>query len=576
MPKQQAAIPVFNPDITIQPKQGDILDLVEDGFATWVGGGGGRGGAKSGAIHRCMLVRRLLHPGTIGAIVMRNSDQVRDYHELPMLRDWPQLEQFYHKGERTISLPFEPIDGRPVPPSVIKFTYAETLKDVIRRFRSANYFDIAIDQAEQFTEEELREIKQAVRSPNVPIGTCKLWLFFNMGGVGIDFMRKKFHDLEYNPQEDPKDFKFVHFFPYDNVEWSRPALEADGLTIEDYYSWPEEKRIHYCATRSQYGKDLMSQDEALVKRDFYGSWDVLEGAFFSRSFDRNTTVLEPEIANQMVKPWWERWLAQDWARGHYCPTYWFASGEMSPSEVKRLLGWDVQFTLKVVVVYREYIAGGESAPDLPASMKAEPGSKREMDEDDVAREIVNRTPQSERESMTDFFLSPDAFGKKSKHQTIAQTEGEILDAAHMPYPRQADNDRVGGWSLMSRLFMGTKRKGQRGDQVVLISAECPALINSIPLLMRDPKNLSDVLKTDTGSARIEMDTADGFRYGLRSKLEPGKKPKEVENEEKLREHAEAGMDDFSLNVYRIKLSQEAQAAEAPASFGHRHTRVVRR
>jgi hypothetical protein len=489
-------VPIFNPRIELQPKQGTILDLVEEGTATWVGGGGGRGGAKSGCIHRVMLARRLMHPGTIGAIVMRNSDQVRDYHELPIIRTWPQLEAGYHKGERTISLPFR--DG---PPSVIKFTYAETLKDVIRRFRSANYFDIAIDQAEQFTEEELREIKQAVRWPGVPEGTCKLWLFFNMGGVGIDFMRKKFHDLEYNEREDPKQFEFVHFFPYDNVEWSRPALEADGLTPEDYYSWSEKKRIEYCATRSQYGRDLMSQDDALVKRDFYGSWDVLEGAFFAKSFDRNSTVISPETVDEMVKPWWERWLAQDWARGHFCPTYWMAHGEMSPAEAKRYLDWDVRLTLRVIVVYREYIAGGETNRQADAAKYV----SGEFDEQDVAAQIVERTPQREREQMSDFFLSPDAFGKKSSQNTIAQIQGEILSEAGMPYPRQADHDRPGGWSLISRLFLATKRKGQRNDQVILISANCPALISSIPLLMRNPKDLSDVLKTDESTARIEMD-----------------------------------------------------------------------
>jgi hypothetical protein len=551
--------PLVNPYIELQPKQGTILDLVEDGLATWIGGGGGRGGAKSGCIHRVMLTRRLLHPGTIGAIVMRNSDQVRDYHELPILRTWPQLEAGYHKGERTISLPFQ--TG---PDSIIKFTYAETLKDVIRRFRSANYFDIAIDQAEQFTEEELREIKQAVRWPGVPEGTCKLWLFFNMGGVGIDFMRKKFHDLEYNEREDPKQFEFVHFFPYDNVEWSRPALQADGLTAEDYYSWPESKRIEYCATRSQYGRDLMSQDEALVKRDFYGSWDVLEGAFFARSFDRNATVISPETSDEIIKPWWERWFGQDWARGHFCPTYWVAHGEMSPAEVKRHLEWDVRFPLRVIVVYREYIAGGETNKSVEAAKYV----SGEFDEQDVAAQIVERTPQQERARMSDFFLSPDAFGKKSSQNTIAQIQGEILNEAGMPYPRQADNDRAGGWALMSRLFLATKRKGQRNDQVILISANCPALISSIPLLMRNPKDLSDVLKTDESTARIEMDTADAIRYALKSKLEPGKKPKEVEAEEKLRALQEAGLDQHSLNVYRIQYSQEVRTAEEPARLGH--------
>ena len=138
----------------------------------------------------------------------------------------------------------------------------------------------------------------------------------------------------------------------------------------------------------------------------------------------------------------------------------------------------------------------------------------------------------------------------------------------MPYPRQADNDRSGGWSLMSRLFLATKRKGQRNDQVILISANCPALISSIPLLMRNPKDLSDVLKTDESTARIEMDTADAFRYALKSKLEPGKKPKAVENEEKLRAMQESGLDGHSLNIYRIQLSQEVRTSEEPARLGH--------
>lgn len=547
---------VINPYIELQPKQGAVYDLVFDGTATWIGGGGGRGGAKSGCIHRTMLARRLAYPGTIGAIMMRNSDQVRDYHEEPMKRTWPQLERFYHKGDRCITLPFT--EGSP---SVIKFTYAETLKDVIRRFRSANYFDIAIDQAEQFTEEELREIKQAVRWPDVPEGTCKLWLFFNMGGVGIDFLRKKFHTLEYNKQEDPKNFAFVHFFPYDNVEWSKPALKVDGLTIDDYYAWPEEQQREYCATRSQYGKDLMSQDDSLIQRDFYGSWESLEGAFFGRSFDRNSTVLDPDLAERLIKPWWERWMAQDWARGHYCMTYWFASGEISPKEAKELLDWDVRTTLKIIICYREYVAGGEAAPDH--------GGHRELDEEDIARKIVEYTDSRERPEMHDFFMSPDAFGKKNSKNTIDKTEGEILDASYLPWPRPADNDRVGGWALLSRLFLATKRRGQRSDQVVLISANCNVLISSIPIVMRDPHNLNDVLKTDEGSVRIEMDATDAFRYGLKSKLEPGVKPKEQEAREKLREMEESGMDEHSLHIHAYRLSQQLQKPEEPARLGRR-------
>ena len=550
----QVATPLCNPLITLQPIQGELLDAVEGNLATWIGIGGGRGSAKSRGVQSVMMARRLTWPGTVGAIVMRNSDQVRRYHEDTMLRTWPQLRPFYHKGDRHISLPFQ--DGRE---SVIEFTYAETLEDVIRRFRSANYFDIAIDQAEQFTEEELREIKQAVRWPDVPEGTCKLILSFNMGGVGIGFLRKKFHDLDYSEREDPGRYTFIHGRPYDNVAWSLPSLQSDGLTEEDYYSWPEVKRREYCATRSDYGRELYSQDEALVKRDFDGSWDSLEGAYFMRSFDRNSTVLAPEQVQEIIKPWWERWLSQDWARGHYCVTYWNAMGELSPAEVKQYLGWDVRLGLKVIITYREYVAGGEAAPDS--------GGSRELDEEDIARGIVERTPSSERDNLHDFFLSPDAFGKKSSKNTVAQVEGEILQASDLPWPRQADNERVGGWSLMSKLLLASKRKGQRGEEVWLISANCPELIAAIPLLMRDPKHLEDVLKTDLSAAKIDQDASDAARYALKSKLQPGQKPKEVEAEEKLRTLQEAGLDDHSLNIYRIRYSQEAQIPDESARMG---------
>ena len=550
----QAANPLFDPRLIFQPKQGDVLDLMEGNLATWIGAGGGRGGAKSRCIQSVMLARRLANPGTLGTIGMRNSDQVRKYHEEAMLRAWPQLSDYYHKGDRKITIPFP--SG---PPSIIEFNYAETLDDVIRRFRSANYFDIALDQAEQFTEEELREIKQAVRWPDVPEGTCKLLLGFNMGGVGIGFLRKKFHDLDFNEREEPKRFAFVHFFPYDNVEWSKPALKSDWLTVEDYYSWPKAKRREYCASRSDYGKELVSQDEALVARDFDGSWDSLEGAYFTRSFDRNSSVRAPEDIAEIIKPWWERWLSQDWARGHYCVTYWNAMGEMSPAEVKKYLGWDVRFALKVIVTYREYVAGGEAAPDS--------GGNRELDEEDIARQIVERTPGTERPLLSDFFLSPDAFGKKSSKNTIAQTEGEILMASEMPYPRVADNERITGWSLMSKLMLATKRKGQRGEEVWLISANCPELVSAIPLQMRDPKNLEDVLKTDLSTAKLDQDCVDSIRYALKSKLQPGQKPKAVEAEEKLRVLQESGLDSHSLNIYRIRYSQEAQTPEPEARLG---------
>lgn len=487
-------------ELVMQPKQWKVLDLVENSPATWVGMGGGRGGSKSAALQRIMLTRRLTHPGTLGCILMRNFDQVKRYHEDVMMRTWPQLDAGYHKTERKISIPFR--DG---PPSEIQFSYAESLDDVIRRFRSANYFDIFIDQAEQFSEAELREIKQAVRWPKVPMGTCKLLLAFNMGGVGIGFLRQKFHFKEYTERETAEDFSFVHVAPFDNVEWVRPSLERDGLTEKDYYSWNTAARKAYCSTRSDYGRALVSQDEALVQRDFEGSWDVLEGAYFGRSFDRDKCVKATDVIGKLLRPWWERWLSQDWGRGHYCVTYWHASGQISPAEALALLGWKITLPLKVVVTYREYIAGGEAASDG--------GAGRELDEADIARKIVALTPDHEREQLSDFFLSPDAKAKRQSTNTIRENLGEIMTQFHMPYPRDADTDRKGGWALMSSLLLSSKRQGSMGDQAWIISADCAQLISAIPLAMRSLEDRDDVVKTDLGQAKIEQDVLDSCLAG---------------------------------------------------------------
>lgn len=556
----------MNFELVLQPKQWRLFDLVEKSPATWIGNGGGRGGAKSGAMQRIMLARRLERPGTLGCILMRNSDQVKRYHEDVMIRTWPQLMDGYHKTERKISIPF-----RKGPPSEIQFSYAESLDDVIRRFRSANYYDIFIDQAEQFSEAELREIKQAVRWPQVPMGTCKMLLAFNMGGVGIGFLRQKFHFKEYSEREAASDFAFVHVGPYDNVEWVRPALQTQGLTEKDYYSWTVDERKNYCATQSDYGRALVSQDDALVKRDFEGSWESLEGAYFARSFDRDKTVLTPEQVHKLIRPWWERWLAMDWGRGHWCTTYWNATGEISPQDAKKILDWDISYPLKVVITYREYIAGGEAHSDG--------GGDRELDEQDIGRRIVELTPDSERDMLKDFFISPDAKQKRSSANTITQQIGEIMTQSFMPYPRDADTDRIGGWALMSALLLSSKRRGQMGDTAWLMSANCTALISSIPLAMRDPKNLDDVLKTDLGQAKIEQDVLDGIRYAMKSKLEPGKKPRDQVVADEIKKLAEEGLDEHSLTIHAWRMQHDLaeQDEGEDIQLGRRHGgRIIRR
>jgi hypothetical protein len=126
-----------------------------------------------------------------------------------------------------------------------------------------------------------------------------------------------------------------------------------------------------------------------------------------------------------------------------------------------------------------------------------------------------------------FYLSPDAFGERDSANTIADNQGAEMKRAKMPLPNPADTDRPGGWSMMHSMLWNTKSHGLTGDTVWLISTECPEVTEAIPVLMRDPKDIDVVLKTDKGQARIEQDVSESARYGLKSMLGAVPKPFEV-------------------------------------------------
>lgn len=488
-------------DIPLQPKQWQILEWAESDWSGWIGVGGGRGAAKSRGADSVALTCSYSEKGIVSCVVMRNFDQVRKYHIEPTLRTWPLLQEYFKVSTAKLTIP--------ATGSEIDYSYAESLADVERRFRSANYKYIIVDQAEQFIEQELREMKNACRWPG---GGAKMILLFNMGGAGIQTLRKWFHTREYNEHEDPAGFRFLHVYPWDNVEWSRSALLDDGMTEDDYYDWTDAERFEYFTTRSDYGKSLNSLDDALRNRDLLGSWESLEGAYFGRVFDRQATMVDQTQVSRMLKPWSTRWLSQDWGKSHFCATFWHGIQTLSPSEVYEALGWEVTQPLRCVVTYRRRIVN-------------------ELDSSQVGQEIVAATPQAERGQIKEFWLSPDAFGERDSENTIAINQGRELRANGLPDPVPADTDRAGGWTLMYELLQNTRAKGKAGDLVWLISAECPELLEAIPVLMRDPKDLDVVLKTDKGQARLEQDVSEAARYGLKSYLRSAKTPlKEVRKE----------------------------------------------
>lgn len=217
--------------IRFQPKQAQFDDLLENSPASWLGYGGSRGGAKSGCSRRSMVRRRLECPGTAGQILRRVWDDVEKNHVNKIWEEFPGLFQYYKSTQHVIEIPTVPV-------SRLFFDSAENAIDVERKAYGPEFMDIFVDQAEQFTERELKQLKTTCRWPDTPEHRCKFGLFFNPGGVGAAFLRRVFHTHEYHENEKPEDFCFLQAYGWDNVEWCRAALRDDGLTENDFYSGP--------------------------------------------------------------------------------------------------------------------------------------------------------------------------------------------------------------------------------------------------------------------------------------------------------------------------------------------------
>ena len=230
------------------------------------------------------------------------------------------------------------------------------------------------------------------------------------------------------------------------------------------------------AQDENYLKTLNALPRHLRQAFLEGDWNVFAGQYFDL-FDlgRHTARIE-EIG---LRPWWPRWISLDWGFHHPAAVYWHA---MTPEGR--------------TVTYREFVQSGLSPRML-------------------AQAIVER---SEGEKIAEIYLSPDAFAKRTAEATIAEQIGDVLAGGGLPRPSPADDDRVGGWMLLYQLLE---------SQQWIIADHCRQLIACLPALTRDESRAEDVLKMEGD------DPADAARYGLKSRLQPGRAPIEQRIAERI-------------------------------------------
>jgi hypothetical protein len=431
----------------------------------------------------------------------------------------------WHEGKKKFSLP----NG-----SEIHCMFAENQQEVDQKFWGPEFYDIMVDQAEQFSEQELITIKTANRWPNAMVGECKTGLFFNPGGVGTEFLRRVFAQRRFHDQERSEDFSFIHLFGWDNYVWFEPL----GISAREFYALPDGLlkgevceygaegdgpdyaccRFHLFIHRTAEGRKLNALPSSLRSGHLLGSFDSFAGQYFAGVWDESKIILTREQEERLIQAWWPRWMAHDDGFVHNASVGWAASGRVSPRLFGDVFNREIAEAVDVVVVYRSHAESG-------------------CEETALARKCIDAMSQHERKRVQRYFLSVDAWEKDSTgHSTAERIAGE-LKRNGLPYCEQADNNRIGGWRLLYAMMkktcdvlngcMSPTREDDDWDEegggysvktpMLLISSNCENLIDSIPLAIRDSKHpgrAEDVLKTPTDAD----DDLDMIRYLCKSML----------------------------------------------------------
>jgi hypothetical protein len=537
----------------LQPKQtelGKLFYQASDEAAVWIGGGGSRSGGKSGGLRRIMLDRRYSRPGTAGCIVRRTWPDLRRNHVEPYMREFPQMRDWWGEGKQRFDLP----NG-----STIEFMYAENQAEVDKKFWGPEFYDIMVDQAEQFSEQELITIKTANRCPEVPNADCKMGLFFNPGGIGTEFLRRVFSQKRFHCHERATDYSFVHLFGWDNFVW----FTGLGLTPKQFYAMPGMCksaegakdfmccRFHLFINRTAEGRKLNSLPPSLRAGHLMGSFDSFAGQYYAGVWDESKLILTARQEQALIQPWWNRWMAQDHGFVHHAAVGWFASGRVSPKLFFEVFGVEIPFAVDVVVIYR---------------CDARP----ETEEGEYIRIQVGQMPPHELKMIKRYFIgwSPDVVARTSSGHSPKDTMNEELRRAGLPWLEEADDGRVPGWRFLYAMMKKTadvlagKLDPTRDDDdfedeeksggyslktpLLFISGDCTDVIESIPMLVRDnkhPGRTEDVLKMPTKAD----DVGDMVRYGVKSMMNPrGQAPVEVRRAEYQEELGDVSMTSKSI------------------------------
>lgn len=243
--------------------------------------GGARGGGKSWAMRRKLVLLALNYPQLNILLLRRTLPELRENHILPLQRELYGVAP-YSVTERAFSFP----NG-----SRIKLGYCDTASDVYQ-YQGQEYAVIGMEEATHFTEEQQQFLTTCNRTSR-PGFTPRMYYTCNPGNVGHAWVKRLFVDRDYRADERPEDYAFIPARIWDN----KALISADA----------------------GYVRQLMALPEDLKRAHLEGDWDVHAGQYF-REFSRGKHVVPP----YELPPGFKRFRSMDWGYNDPCCVLWHA------------------------------------------------------------------------------------------------------------------------------------------------------------------------------------------------------------------------------------------------------------
>ena len=237
--------------------------------------GGARGGGKSWALRRKLVLLAFAHENLNMLLLRRTYGELDENHVLPLRRELGGFVD-YDKAARLFTFPTG---------SRIKLGYCENEDDVYR-YQGQEYEVICLEEATHFSQAQMKFITTCNRTARRDFRP-RMYYTCNPGGVGHDWVKRLFIDRDYADGEHAEDYAFIPARVYDNVY----LTEADPGYVKVLEALPEKQRRAYLD----------------------GDWDVLAGQYFPE-FSRERHVVEPFE----LPVWYRRFCSMDW--GYRDPT----------------------------------------------------------------------------------------------------------------------------------------------------------------------------------------------------------------------------------------------------------------